>query len=37
MSASTPQSGLSQADALHTAGLLNAAAVQAERSVPQPG
>jgi hypothetical protein len=35
--ASTPQTGLSQADATHTAGLLNQRATQDERSVAQAG
>jgi hypothetical protein len=35
--ASTPQTGLSQADATHTADLLNRQAAQAEASIAQPG
>jgi hypothetical protein len=35
--ASTAQTGLSQADAAHTAGLLNRHASEAEPRVPQPG
>lgn len=35
--ASTPQTGLSRADATHTADLLNSRVTEDERSVPQPG
>jgi hypothetical protein len=37
VTASTPQTGLSRADATHTADRLNRHAAQAERSVAPPG